>query len=138
MEIYRAAQNRKQKFWYDLKEKRQHIFVEGYYENDIESSPVDLKAQAEAIYKTFQRPSEDFSLTYVDISDVLGVDVDLISPGDFITLREEKLEIQTTEDSRLKVAEVSRVLRDKANITLSIYRYNNINQIIQKMVKQTQ
>jgi len=138
MEIYRAAQNEKQEFWYDLKEKRQHIFIEGYYDNDIESNPTDLKRQAEAIYKTFQRPSEDFSLTYVDISDVLGVDVDLISPGDFITLREEKLEIQTTEDSRLKVAEVSRVLRDRANITLSIYRYNNINQIIQKMVKQTQ
>ena len=138
MGIYRAVQNRKQEFWYELKEKKQHIFVEGYYENDIESSPQNLKEQAEAIYKSFQRPTEDFALTYVDVSDLVGVDVDLIAPGDFVTLRDDKILIDTTSDSRLKVAEISRVLRDKGNMTLSIYRYNNINQIIQKMVKETQ
>jgi hypothetical protein len=44
------------------------------------------------------------------------------------------LEIQNTSTSKLKVASISRTLRDKANISLQIYRYSLINNILEKIV----
>ena len=138
MKRYRLAQNKKQEFWYNLKKNRQHILIEGYYENSIESTPTDLKEQAEAIYIDFQKPSEDFSITYIDISDLVGINLQSIRPGDFVTLKEEKLNIQQNEISKLKVASISKVLRENGNINLTIYRHNLINTILEKIIARNQ
>jgi hypothetical protein len=138
MDKYREAIIEKQNFWYELKEDRQHLFLEGYYENDFEDNIVSLKAQAEASFNEHNKPLEDFNLSYVDLSDIVGVDIQDISPGDFVELKEEKLKIVTTEDSQLKVASISRVLRDKGNISLTIFRYNMINRIIEKLITKNQ
>ena len=138
MERYRSATNSKKDFWYNLKQNRQHVFVEGYYENDFESVPSILKQQAEAVYLNFQKPSEEFGMSYVDISDLLGVNLNLVRPGDFVTLKEDKLDIVSTKESKLKVAQVARVLRDKSNITLTIYRYNMVNTILEKIMASNQ
>lgn len=138
MSIYRKAVEDKQKFWYDLKKDRQHIFIEGYYENDFETNVVSLKAQAEAAFTDHNKPLENFSLTYVNLSDIVGINIQDISVGDFIQLKEEKLKIVTSEDSKLKVAGISRVLRDKGNINLTIFRYNMINQILEKIITRNQ
>lgn len=138
MSIYREAVKDKEKFWYDLKEDRQHIFIEGYYENDFETNVVSLKAQAEAAFTDHNKPLEDFNLSYIDLSDIVGIDIQDISVGDFVTLKEEKLKIVTTEESKLKVAGISRVLRDKGNISLTIFRYNMINKIIERIITQSQ
>lgn len=138
MSIYREAFKDKQQFWYDLKEDRQHIFIEGYYENDFETNVVSLKAQAEAAFTDHNKPLEDFNLSYIDLSDIVGIDIQDISVGDFVTLKEEKLKVVTTEESKLKVAGISRVLRDKGNISLTIFRYNMINKIIEKIITDSQ
>lgn len=135
---YRSIQNQKQEFWYNLKKDRQHVFVEGYYENSIETTPESLKEQAEAIYIDYQKPSEDFSITYIDVSDLVGINLEAIKPGDFVTLQEDKLKIQQNETSKLKVASISKVLRDKANINLTIYRHNMINTILEKIIAKNQ
>ena len=138
MSIYRKAVEDKQKFWYDLKKDRQHIFIEGYYENDFETNVVSLKAQAEAAFEDHNKPLEDFNLSYIDVSDIVGLNIQDISVGDFVTLKEEKLKVVTTEESKLKVAGISRVLRDKGNISLTIFRYNMINKILEKIIAQSQ
>jgi hypothetical protein len=138
MDRYRAAQKAKQKFWFDLKEKRQHVFLEGYYENDFESNAATLKEQATAIFKEHNRPQEDFNLTYIDISDVVGVSLENIRVGDFVSLNESQLQSVSSEESKLKVAAISKVLRDKANISLTIYKYNMINQILDKIIAKNQ
>jgi hypothetical protein len=138
MDRYRSIQNQKQEFWYNLKKNRQHVFVEGYYENSIETTPESLKEQAEAIYIDYQKPSEDFSITYIDVSDLVGINLEAIKPGDFVTLQEDKLKIQQNETSKLKVASISKVLRDKANINLTIYRHNMINTILEKIIAKNQ
>lgn len=138
MEMYRTAEENKQQFWYDLKEDRQHIFIEGYYENNFETNVVSLKAQAEAAFTDHNKPLEDFSLSYINVSDIVGVDIQDISVGDFVSLKEEKLKVITNEDSKLKVAAISRVLRDKGNINLTIFRYNMINQILEKIITRNQ
>jgi hypothetical protein len=97
-----------------------------------------LKEQAEAIYIDFQKPSEDFSITYIDISDLVGINLQSIRPGDFVTLKEEKLNIQQNEISKLKVASISKVLRENGNINLTIYRHNLINTILEKIIARNQ
>ena len=134
MSRHRAAVLAKQNFWYDLKTQRQHIFTEGYYENGIETNSESLLEQTQVIYQDYKKPLEDFTITYIDISDIIGLNIEDISPGDFITLREDMLEIQDTPTSKLKVANISRTLRDKANISLEIYRYSLINNILEKIV----
>ena len=134
----RTLEDAKKNFWYNLKKDRQHIFVEGYYDNDIETSAVDLKTQAEEIYKSYQKPLEDFNIAYIDVSDIVGVNITDLRPGDYVTLKEDKLEIQQNRESRLRVATISRVLRDKGNISLAIYRHNAINHIIDKLTVDAQ
>ena len=126
---------RKQHFWYDLKKDRQHVFVEGYYENDLETTPQTLKDQAEAIYADHKSPNENFSVTYIDISDIVGVNVDEIQVGDFVRIKDETAPVAINAESKLKVASISKVLRDKGNISLTIYRYNLINRILERIIK---
>lgn len=126
---------RKQHFWYNLKENRQHVFVEGYYENDLETTPQTLKDQAEAIYVEHKGPNENFNITYVDISDIVGVNVDEIQVGDFVRIKDEDSPVAINAESKLKVASISKVLRDKGNISLTIYRYNLINRILERIIK---
>jgi hypothetical protein len=138
MSIYREAVKEKQDFWYSLKNDKQHIFIEAYYQNEFETNVASLKSQAEAAFFDYNKPLEDFNLTYIDLSDIVGINIQDISVGDFITLKEEKLKIITNSDSKLKVTGISRVLRDKGNINLTIFRYNMINQIIEKLITRNQ
>ena len=126
---------RKQQFWYELKKNRQHLFVEGYYDNDIETSPQTLKDQAEAIYADHKTPNENFGITYIDISDIVGIDVEEIQVGDFVRIKDESSPVAINPESKLKIASISKVLRDKGNISLTIYRYNLIKRILERIIK---
>lgn len=126
---------RKQQFWYELKKNRQHLFVEGYYDNDIETSPQTLKDQAEAIYADHKTPNENFGITYIDISDIVGINVEEIQVGDFVRIKDESSPVAINPESKLKIASISKVLRDKGNISLTIYRYNLINRILERIIK---
>ncbi len=138
MSIYRKEVRKKQKFWYDLKNDKQHIFIEAYYQNEFETDVSSLKSQAEAAFNEHNKPLEDFNLSYIDLSDIVGINIQDISAGDFVTLKERKLDIITNSESKLKVASISKVLRDKGNINLTIFRYNMINQIIEKLIARNQ
>lgn len=138
MDLYRESELAKKEFWYNLKKDRQHIFVEGYYQNEFETNVGSLKAQAEVIYSEHQKPLENFNITYINISDIIGKNLQDIRVGDFVLLRENQLTISQSAESKLKVASISRSLRDKANISLTIYRYNLINNILEKIIANNQ
>jgi hypothetical protein len=131
----RSAKLRKQQFWYDLKENRQHVFVEGYFDNDIETTSQTLKDQAEAIFTEHQNPNENFNITQINISDIIGVNVQEVQVGDFVKVRDERIPVPISPESKLKVASISKVLRDSANISLTIYRYNLINRILERIIR---
>lgn len=117
-------------FWYNLKKDRQHVFLEGYFEDDIETNPEDLKTKAEIIYANHQTPNEDFNVTYIDASEIVGVQLQDIRVGDFIKIQEKS----GVADSRLKVSNISRSLKDAGNITVTIYRYNMVNELLEKLI----
>ena len=87
---YRELKAEKDKFWYDLKSLYGDYLYEGYYENNIESSSWNLFLQAQKILRNHQTPSEDYSITYIDGSQVVGKNIDLIGVGDYIKIRGEK------------------------------------------------
>jgi hypothetical protein len=139
MERYRETIQEKQTFWYNLKNTYgQHIFLEGYYSNTIESSPENLKNQAEAIYREHQKPIEDFSITYIDVKDIIGINIQDLKVGDYVKIRDEYSEIQEIEDSKLQVSGITRSLRNSSNIQLKILRYNMINKILEKIIAGSQ
>ena len=76
----------KQNFLVYFKKKKygRSTFAEGYYENELELNSKDLMSQAKAIYESHKKPTEDFSITYIDISDIIGLNIDQIKVGDFI------------------------------------------------------
>lgn len=132
---YRILLNEKRNFWYELKNTYgQHIFYEGYYSNEVDTEVNSLLDQATAIFKEHQVPIEDFSITQIDISDIIGIDIQKIQVGDYVKIQKDKLEINSTTDSKLQVSNISRVLRENGNIQLSIIRYNMINKIIEKII----
>ena len=135
MERYRNWMKTKQEFWYNLKNTYgQHIFLEGYFENNTETSPENLKAQAEAHYVYHNKPNEDFSVTYLDISNIIGKNINEIEVGDFIRIKENIIEQEQNTNSKLQVVGISRNLREFGNIQLTIYRYNKINTILEKII----
>ena len=139
MERYRETIQEKQTFWYNLKNTYgQHIFLEGYYSNTIESSPENLKNQAEAIYREHQKPIEDFSITYIDVKDIIGINIQDLKVGDYVKIRDEYSEIEEIEDSKLQVSGITRSLRNSSNIQLKILRYNMINKILEKIIAGSQ
>lgn len=126
----RRLTKQKLDFWYNLKKDRQHVFLEGYFEDDIETNPTDLKTKAEIIYANHQTPNEDFNVTYIDASEIVGVQLQDIQVGDFIQIQDKS----GITDSRLKVSNISRVLKDSGNITVTIYRYNMVNELLEKLI----
>ena len=110
------------------------FFYEGYYSNEVDTEVNSLLDQATAIFKEHQVPIEDFSITQIDISDIIGIDIQKIQVGDYVKIQKDKLEINSTTDSKLQVSNISRVLRENGNIQLSIIRYNMINKIIEKII----
>ena len=135
MKRYRELMKEKQEFWYNLKETYgQHIFLEGYFENNTETSPENLKAQAEAHYIYHNKPNENVSVSYIDISNIIGVNINEIEVGDFIKINEEVIEQEQINNSKLQVAGINRQLREFGNIQLTIFRYNKINNILEKII----
>ena len=130
MENYRKEWQKKLNFWYELKEDRQHIFLEGYFEDDVESNAEDLKTKAEIVYQNHKTPNEDFGISYIDPSEILGLEINALRVGDFVKFKDSSL----NEESRLKVASISRVLKQNSNITVNIYRYNMVNQLLEQMI----
>ena len=134
MENYRSIWNEKLNFWFELKENLHHIFPEGYFEDQVETSPETLKDKGEIFFKEHKKPQQDFSINYIDASDIVGIELNDIQVGDFVNLNSEI----NDGDVELKVASISRVLKENSNITLTIYKYNMINKLLEQIIARSQ
>lgn len=134
---YKDAVTAKQNFWYNLKKDRQHIFQEGYYENTSYGQAEQLFLQGEFIYQDHKEPKSSISISYIDISDIIGKDINQIEVGDFIQIKEDKLTL-ISENTKLKVAGYSKQLRNDNNISLEIFRYDMYNSILERIMALSQ
>lgn len=135
LNVYRRLLNEKNNFWYSLKKKfGTHIFTEGYYEDNIETNTLNLKQQAELIYLDHKRPNQEISVSYIDVSDLIGINLEDIRVGDKIKIDDEKIDIEKNGISKIKVMSISRKLRSDADISLSVSKYNSLNTLVEKIV----
>jgi len=135
MPQYRTVEKQKKDFWYDLKENKQHIFTEGYYSNEVETTAENLLPQATAIYSDHKIPTESFGITYIDASDLLSVNLEKLKVGQFIKIENDDYKIISTEESKIRIMSISRTLRDSTNISLQISRYNLYDVIVENLAE---
>lgn len=131
---YMKLKEDKQKLWFDLKEKFGDFLIEGYYENEVENDSYSLLLQTLENSKDYFKLAEDYSLTYLDGSQIIGKDLDLIEVGDFIKIRGEKLGVINDEKNEVQVSEISRELRDFSNITLTVNKIKTNSNLIEKLL----
>jgi len=136
MPEYRVADKAKKDFWYNLKKDKQHIFPEGSYTNQVETTAENLLVQAKAIYSDHKVPTENFGITYIDVSDLLGINLQKLKVGQFIKIENKDYKTISTESSKIRIMSISRNLRDNANINLQISRYNLYEVIVEKLLKE--
>jgi hypothetical protein len=130
----------KEKFWYDLKNGSNgapgygQFLTEGYYENSIENSSFNLYKQALDSIKFHSHPSEDYSLTYIDSSQIIGSPINLIGVGDLIQVNSKKLGILKNENNLVEVTQINRELRDDSNIQLTVDQIRKNTSFIEKLL----
>ena len=131
---YKKFQKDKIDFWFELKRDYGQYLYEGFYENKIEVNSWNLLLQALKIIKYHQTPSEEYSLTYIDGSQILGKEIELIKVGDYIKIRSEKLGLVESESNEIQVTAISRSLRDFSNIQLTVNQTRRTDSIIENLI----
>lgn len=133
---FKEIKKEKNDFWYDLKSTYGQFLNEGYYINEVESDSYNLYVQALKQVKYHENPSEEYSLTYIDSSQIIGKNINLIEVGDFIKIRSEKLGILNgNESNELQVNSISRSLKDLSNMQLTVSSIKKNSSLIEKLLK---
>jgi hypothetical protein len=131
---FNAKQIEKQNFWFDLKKDYREYLREGYYENTIESNSFNLYLQGLLVSKEHFSPQEDYSLSYINSSDLVGINLKAISVGDFIKIRGEKLGILNSSQNELQVVSISENLRNDKDVSLTVNKIRRNDILVQKLL----
>lgn len=138
--LYKRLQDKlkeKEKFWFDFKEKYGDVLIEGFYHNDLESKPEKLLEYANLYFRTYKTPKDDYSIEYLDASDVLGTEVKNIDVGDYISISKQDIDFVDKLNQDLRVASISRNLRSSTNISLTIDKIQKTQLLLEKMIMQS-
>ena len=79
-------------------------------------------------------PSEDYSITYIDSSNIIGKNIDLIGVGDYIKISDRRLGILNNANNEIQVSAISRNLKDSSSIQLTVEQTRRIDSIVEKMI----
>lgn len=134
LELYNLSYGEKQEFWYQLKLLYGRFLFEAYYENTLETEVINLYNQAVVYSYDVVQPANNFSTTMIDISDVIGVDLHTLKPGDYVKVLvpNDNTLLESTYD--LQIASVSKELRDSSNIQLEIQKLNQTEKLLEKLL----
>lgn len=138
--LYKQLQDKlkeKEKFWFDFKEEYGDVLIEGFYHNDLESKPEKLWEYADLYFRTYKKPKDDYSIEYLDASDVLGTEVKNIDVGDYISISKQGIDFVDKLNQDLRVASISRNLRSSTNISLTIDKIQKTQLLLEKMIMQS-
>lgn len=132
---YNIIKAQKEAKWYEIKSTYGQYLLEGYYSNDIESDSNKLYNQAILYHYNFKQPSDEYSISYLDISSVIGKNVNAIQVGDYITVLNHNLGILETINNEIQVISISRDLRKNNGISLTVNRIRRLEVIWEKMIQ---
>ena len=91
---------------------------------------------ADLYFRTYKKPKDDYSIEYLDASDVLGTEVKNIDVGDYISLSKQDIDFVDKLNQDLRVASISRNLRSSTNISLTIDKIQKTQLLLEKMIMQ--
>ena len=129
------AREKREKIWFELKQKYPEFLLEGYYTNETENDAYNLLQQAKASYKYHNKPSEEYSITYIEAQDLVG-DANDVRVGDKVAIK-SRMRDQLGLSDRLQVTAISRELRDPGNIQIEVstIRRDNLLEKVFGLVK---
>jgi len=131
---YYNSYKTRQEIWFNLKKDYGKFLIEGFYENAIETDPVELYNQAILYAYNYNIPQENFSTTMIDISELIGVDITSLQVGDIVTINVDTVPIINSSTIELQVRSISRELRSISNIQLEITKYNETEKLLEKLL----
>jgi hypothetical protein len=79
-------------------------------------------------------PQENYSLSYLNSSDLVNININPISVGDFIKIRGEDLGILNSASNELQVVAISEILREENNISLTVNKIRRNDILVQKLL----
>ena len=131
----KKAREEREKIWFDLKQIYPEFLLEGYYTNETENDAYNLLQQAKANYKYHNKPSEEYSITYIEAQDLVG-DANDVRVGDKVAIK-SRMRDQLKLSDRLQVTAISRELRDPGNIQIEVspIRRDNLLEKVFGLVK---
>jgi hypothetical protein len=132
-EAYIEKQQEKNNFWYEFKKEYEDIWIEGYFENELEVDSESLYEQAKIYFLDYMKPQEEVGITYIDLSQIIGKNIELIKVGDIIKISNMQ-GILDSEEIELQVTSISRNLRNSADIALTIDKSRRNQIILEKLL----
>ena len=135
---YVTVRNLKNQIWYNIKLLYDQYLLEGFYQNETEINPIALYYQAKLYLDIHKQPLDTYGITYLDISKVIGQNVNLVSVGDYINIYNYNLGIIEQLNNELRVVSINRDLRKSSDIQLTVDRIRNTQTILEKLLKSIQ
>lgn len=126
LDKYQELYNDKHELLYEIYRDYGQYLIAGYYENDIETNPVILYNQALVYKEKYKKPAENYGITYLDISNVIGKDIKTIQVGDKINIFNGDLGIFEDSINEIQVTAISRDLRKTDGIQLTVNRQRDL------------
>lgn len=124
---YNIIKEEKDTLWYNIKLDFGQYLYEGYYSNTVESNSLQLYNQTILYAENYKEPTEDYNITYLDGSNIIGENIDLVKIGDKINIVNVNLGILKERINEIQVISISKNLRENSNIQLTVSRRKNLN-----------
>ena len=106
-----------------------NYLLSSYYKNDIEVDSAKLYKQAIIYLERNKSPEEEYGISYLDISNIIGKEINQISIGDKINILNYNLGILEESTNEIQVTSISRDLRTQNGIQLGVSRQRNLDYI---------
>lgn len=131
---YKSVSEEKENFWFDFKENYGKYWIEGFYENDIETDPIKLYNEASLYFNDINKPSENYNITYINIYDIIGINREDIKVGSIIKINASKLGVLNNSKIELQVSGINRNLRNLAGTSLTVSKVRYTDKILEKLL----
>jgi len=133
-ENYIDRYNEKQDFWYKLRNTYGNSLRESFYENSIETDPIQLYNESILYAYNYQQPKEEFSTTIINIGDLIGVELETLQVGEIVRLKIEDDHFLVNDSRDLQIIAIERNLRSSSDIQLQVNKFNTTEDLLEKLL----
>jgi hypothetical protein len=82
----------------------------------------------------YKEPVDEYGISYLDISQIIGKEINNISVGDYINIFDYSFKLINQLNNELRVTAISRSLRSSSDISLTLDRIKNSQRLLEKLL----